>query len=119
MNNKIINDLIYFLYNECTGDDANKKLFINFIKEVLNKTSLKERTEVELWDLVWDKPIFSGWKVSIASLIAMKHREMGTFQYSIEIPHSAESIPPFRLEGIRGLKEIFPQIYHQYSHQLK
>ena len=65
MNKKLINQLMYIQYHECTKDNNDKKKYIKSIKDILEKTSLKERTAEEIWDLTWEKAYFSGVKTAI------------------------------------------------------
>ena len=112
---KLINQIIHFIYDECTESKANKELFIKYIKDMLERTALRSRDENELWDLVWDKPLFSGRKTKLSANIVNSHRKKGTISDFRMIPASVESITGFRFTAIKLLANKFPNIFSSYS----
>ena len=112
---KLINQIIHFIYDECTESQANKELFIKYIKDMLERTALRRRDENELWDLVWDKPLYSGRNTKLSAKIVNSHRKEGTFSDFRTIPSSVESVTGFRLTAIKLLANKFPIIFSSYS----
>lgn len=112
---KLINQIIHFIYDECSGNEANKALIIKYIKDMLDRTTLRSRNEEELWDLVWDKPLYSGRNTRASASIVNFHREKKTFSDYKSIPDSIERVSGFRLTAIRLLAKKFPLIFDHYS----
>jgi hypothetical protein len=117
---KIINDILHVMYFHCTGNNVrNKETFITALRDLLNKTKLKDRSIDELWDLSWDKPVYANQNANVATEVILRCKENGLFQN-----HESISIDPAVLSGLRapaeklrriqGLAEKFQNIYDAY-----
>jgi len=121
---KIINDILHVMYFHCTGNSArNKETFITALRDLLNKTKLKERSIDELWNLSWTKPVYANQNANVATEVILRCKENGLFQNheSIPIDHAVLSglrAPVEKLRRIQGLAAQFKKIYHAYGRAL-
>jgi hypothetical protein len=116
MNSKLINQLIHIQYHECTSD---KELFIASIKEILENTSLKKRTEQELWNLTWDKVYFAGTLTENGRNWINRIREEGSLDNFNKIPEHPETAALMantaRFEAIQKIAKKFLHCFALYE----
>lgn len=123
----IVNQIFQFIYDHCTGPDENKssnqRKFLGGVRDLLTKTTLRERTIDELWALSWDKPIWANQPANVGGKVVVRCVQSKIFARYKEIPSfSPENVKI--LEGLRDPKEKlirinrlasdFEQIYNEY-----
>lgn len=116
MNSKLINQLIHIQYHECTND---KERFIASIKQLLDNTSLRKRTEQELWNLTWDKVYFAGVKTAYGRNWVNPIVAEGSLNDFNKIPEHPETPGlkrnPVRFRAVQQIADKFQHCFDIYE----
>lgn len=125
----LVNQIMHFLHDHCTGGKAeNQQRFVTELKGILEQTTLKKRTPDELWQLMWDKPIYANQNNNVATKVIQRCRQNKIFDNFEKIPHDQPGkfklldglrAPDEKLERIRRLSQVVIDIHSLYEATLQ
>lgn len=125
---RLVNQIMHFLHDHCTGSGEvgaeNQKKFVTELAQLLEKNTLQSRKPEQLWELMWDKPIYANQNNNTATQVILRCRQNKVFDDLKKIPQDVPGQPIIlgglrhpaeKLERIRRLAQNFENIYRLYQ----